>query len=184
MSSLERIDLFNALFYVALVAAIVFLVAAVIMFFVFKIPQVYMLRTGKSRKKSVEEMRKVNSETGRLASHSAGEHGISAIFGSSTELNIPPEEATTEVLPNSTELAQRAAAEEQGRQETTVLPQQSAAKQEPAGASGETTVLGELAPQEPEPEPEEEKELEPDTSFGEFEIVRYIIKIHTDEMIG
>lgn len=180
MTSIEKINLLNTLFYVAIIAAILFLIITVVLFFVLKIPQIYMLRTGKARKRSIDQMKKVNSETGRLMSDDGKEHGISQIFGNSSDLD-----SKTAMLFDS-HAGTHIADEERKKlenDETSVLSQH----EEPEPVTfqakyGETTVLSQLVSNVEQPKPNVEMPV-PNNSFGRFEVVRYIIKIHTDEFI-
>lgn len=83
MSNLQLISILGTFMKVAIVAAILFFVLAVLFFFLFKIPQIYMIKTGKAQRKTIEQMRAINAETGRL--NNAGT-GMTGIFGSSSEL--------------------------------------------------------------------------------------------------
>ena len=56
----------NIAFIVCLVLGILFLVLAVLFFFVFDIPNVYLIRTGKGARKTIRKMEEINAETGRL----------------------------------------------------------------------------------------------------------------------
>ena len=192
MSSFEKINLLNTLFYVALAVAGLFLILSVILFFAFNVPEIFMIKTGRAKKRSIEKMMKVNSETGRLNIGSKESKGISSIFGSSTDLSSVKTDILT--APQSGSLANTAvegsppaARQESTFQETTILS-------EAAGDIGETTVLQQpyepMSPvaagpeQTPEEAVDDIRSLQPDTSYGEFEIVRFIIKTHTNEIIN
>ncbi len=54
------------MFWICLVAAVIFLIITVAMFFFFNIPLIFSIRTGRAKKKTIEEMQRANSETGRL----------------------------------------------------------------------------------------------------------------------
>lgn len=141
MSSLEKINLFRTLFYAALVAAIIFLVLAIILFFVFRIPQIYMIKTGRAQKKTIEQMRKQNSETGRLAAAKGHEKkGMSQIFGTSSRLDAA---AKTAVLVDQ-DVAANAPNEPVPPQMPGAAPQQTPDRlftPAPTTAYGETTLL-------------------------------------------
>ena len=53
-------------FKICLGLGILFLVLAVLFFFLFDIPKVYLIRTGKGARKTIKKMEEVNAETGRL----------------------------------------------------------------------------------------------------------------------
>ena len=180
MSSVEKISLLNTLFYVTLVAAILFLVITAVLFFVFKIPQIYMLKTGKARKRSIDQMKKFNSETGRLMAEDGKEHGISQIFGNSSDLNSKTAMLNDPNAGTHIEANERVKLE---NDETTVLSHQTSIQPAaPAPKYGETTVLSQLVTNIEQPKPTVEMPV-PNNSFGRFEVVRYIIKVHTDEFI-
>ena len=212
MSSLDKINLFRTLFYVALVAAIIFLVLAIILFFVFRIPQIYMIKTGRAQKKTIEQMRKLNSETGRLAAAKGHEKkGMSQIFGNSSQLDAA---AKTAVLvdrdvaanaPNEPVQQMPGAAPQQlpdqvftpapstAYGETTLLSNNTAPVYSTPAANyqanytqpiGETTLLSDVPVySEPNTQQITANQLEADTSYGRFEIVRQIVETHTDEVI-
>ncbi len=191
MNSITQINLFKTLFFVFLISAIIFLVLSIVLFFAFKIPQVYMMRTGRAQKRTIEEMKKINSETGRLENSTPnGKKGMSQIFGNSAQLDamsktavlydynvagtMPPTPAAPvqEALPSA---------------ETTILSndtQQQSHQPTVDKTSGETTVLSNMDFGTEQKEERTEKSIEPDTSFGRFEITRQMIEIHSDEIIA
>ena len=57
---------FEVLFWVCLVIGILLLALAVVMFFVFDIPNIYMIKSGKGERQTVRRMKEINAETGRL----------------------------------------------------------------------------------------------------------------------
>lgn len=154
MSNLQLISVLDIFMKVTLVAAILFFVLAVLFFFLFKIPQIYMIKTGKAQRKTIEQMRAINAETGRLSNAGTGMTGI---FGSSSDLvgeNTQP-------------------AENQGASETSVLmPETSVLSENPATTNaveqGMTNMLNNGA----------------DESKGKFVIVKKIMEIHTQEVIS
>lgn len=154
MSNLQLISVLDIFMKVTLVAAILFFVLAVLFFFLFKIPQIYMIKTGKAQRKTIEQMRAINAETGRLSNAGTGMTGI---FGSSSDLvgeNTQP-------------------AENQGASETSVLmPETSVLSENSAPANaveqGMTNMLNNGA----------------DESKGKFVIVKKIMEIHTQEVIS
>lgn len=154
MSNLQLISVLDIFMKVTLVAAILFFVLAVLFFFLFKIPQIYMIKTGKAQRKTIEQMRAINAETGRLSNAGTGMTGI---FGSSSDLvgeNTQP-------------------AENQGASETSVLmPETSVLSENSAPTNaveqGMTNMLNNGA----------------DESKGKFVIVKKIMEIHTQEVIS
>lgn len=154
MSNLQLISVLDIFMKVTLVAAILFFVLAVLFFFLFKIPQIYMIKTGKAQRKTIEQMRAINAETGRLSNAGTGMTGI---FGSSSDLVSDNHQQT---------------AENQGASETSVLmPETSVLSENPATANAEqgmTNMLNNGA----------------DESKGKFVIVKKIMEIHTQEVIS
>ena len=155
MSNLQLISVLDIFMKVTLVAAILFFVLAVLFFFLFKIPQIYMIKTGKAQRKTIEQMRAINAETGRLSNAGTGMTGI---FGSSSDLvSENPQQA----------------AESQGANETSVLmPETSVLSENSAPTNaveqGMTNMLNNGA----------------DESKGKFVIVKKIMEIHTQEVIS
>ncbi|WP_455268492.1 hypothetical protein [Ruminococcus sp.] len=154
MSNLQLISVLDIFMKVTLVAAILFFVLAVLFFFLFKIPQIYMIKTGKAQRKTIEQMRAINAETGRLSNAGTGMTGI---FGSSSDLVSDNHQQTTE---------------NQGASETSVLmPETSVLSENSATANAEqgmTNMLNNGA----------------DESKGKFVIVKKIMEIHTQEVIS
>lgn len=60
------ISVLNTGFIICLSAAILFFVISVVLFFVFDIKTIYMIRSGRAQAKSVKEMQEANAGTGRL----------------------------------------------------------------------------------------------------------------------
>lgn len=154
MSNLQLISVLDIFMKVTLVAAILFFVLAVLFFFLFKIPQIYMIKTGKAQRKTIEQMRAINAETGRLSNAGTGMTGI---FGSSSDLVSDNHQQT---------------AENQGASETSVLmPETSVLSENSATVNAEqgmTNMLNNGA----------------DESKGKFVIVKKIMEIHTQEVIS
>lgn len=155
MSNLQLISVLDIFMKVTLVAAILFFVLAVLFFFLFKIPQIYMIKTGKAQRKTIEQMRAINAETGRLSNAGTGMTGI---FGSSSDLVSDNHQQTTE---------------NQGASETSVLmPETSVLSENSAPVNaveqGVTNILNNSA----------------DESKGKFVIVKKIMEIHTQEVIS
>lgn len=65
-NALNRIELFNNLFYIFAGIAAVSFILAVFMFFHFDIPAIYAMLTGKARRRTIEEMNKRNAQTGKM----------------------------------------------------------------------------------------------------------------------
>lgn len=154
----SRISLFQTISVAFLIAALIFLILAAVLFFVFDVRSVWGILTGRAAKKTILEMEKKNAETGRLISYG------------------PPSDARKleDVIsyPTTGEITQRS--ESVKRQETAVL-QEYAGGSEAAGEN-ETTVLGGGG----------ETSLlaaGPDQSFGRFLLLKNEIVIHTLEVV-
>ena len=66
MSGANSISILQTGFIICLAFAIVFFIISFVLFFVFNIRLIFNIRTGRAKKKTIEEMQKANSETGRL----------------------------------------------------------------------------------------------------------------------
>ena len=63
---MDSISIFNTAFVVCLSMAILFFIISVVLFFIFDIKTIYMIRSGKAKAKTVKEMQAANADTGRL----------------------------------------------------------------------------------------------------------------------
>ena len=62
----NAISVLNTLFYVCLSLCIVFFIITVVLFFLFDIRAIFSIRTGRAKRKTVDEMMAANANTGRL----------------------------------------------------------------------------------------------------------------------
>ncbi len=62
----STISLLKICFSICLALTIVFFIIAVVLFFVFDIRTIFNIRTGRAKRKTVQEMQEANSRTGRL----------------------------------------------------------------------------------------------------------------------
>ena len=62
------VSLFNTIFIICLVLAIVLLIVTVLLFFVFDIRTIFNIRTGRAASKSIKQLEAINASTGRLRS--------------------------------------------------------------------------------------------------------------------
>lgn len=62
----QLINIYHTCFIVFLCLAILFLIATVVMFFVFKIPKIFDLRSGRGAKRTIQKMQEQNAQTGSL----------------------------------------------------------------------------------------------------------------------
>ena len=121
MTAQAQIELFGALFYVCMVIAIIGLGLAVLFFFIFDIPSVYALMTGKAKRQTVERMAEQNSKTGRLQQTPVSENirGAGPVVQNPVAATIDEHTAQLDVVADTTILTEQAA-------ETAVLSAQAA----------------------------------------------------------
>lgn len=160
----QQINLFHTLYYVCLGICIFCFLLSLFFFFKFNIRNIFNARTGRSVKKSVQQMDEMNARTGQLR-RPAG-RGNTGTLSRSGNLNKkravrkanmddiiqPPPSAPTEPLASS--------------MATDVL------------SAGATDVLGSPSAMTPEKAQEEV-----DESYGMFRIDKYMIFIHTNEVV-
>lgn len=63
---MDLISVLNIGFIICLSMAILFFIVSVVLFFLFDIRTIYMIRSGRAQAKTVKEMQEINSSTGRL----------------------------------------------------------------------------------------------------------------------
>ncbi len=63
---MDLISVLNVAFIICLAMTILFFVISVVLFFMFDIRTIYMIRSGRAQAKTVKEMQEINSSTGRL----------------------------------------------------------------------------------------------------------------------
>ena len=63
---MDLISVLNVGFIICLSMAILFFIISVVLFFLFDIRTIYMIRSGRAQAKTVKEMQEINSSTGRL----------------------------------------------------------------------------------------------------------------------
>ena len=89
------ITLLQGGFWVCLALTVILLILTIVFFFVFNIPLIFNVRTGRAKKKTIEQMKKKNSETGRLK---PSVQGVSAKLNSVThDFNAAWSEASVNV---------------------------------------------------------------------------------------
>lgn len=162
MTAQAQIELFGALFYVCLVIAIIGLGLAVLFFFIFDIPSVYALITGKAKRQTVERMAAQNSKTGRLQQMPISENigGAGQAVQNPAPAAIYEQTAQLDVVADTSILSEQAA-------ETSVLSAQ----------AGETSVLSRSNNAE---SPDRKVNTAPAIRF---EITENTLVIHTTEII-
>lgn len=63
---MDLISVFNTAFVICLAGAILFFIISIVLFFLFDIRTIFMIRSGRAQAKTVKEMQEANSSTGRL----------------------------------------------------------------------------------------------------------------------
>lgn len=63
---MDLISFFNTAFVICFAGTILFFVISLVLFFVFDIRTIYMIRSGRAQAKTVKEMQEANADTGRL----------------------------------------------------------------------------------------------------------------------
>lgn len=162
-------NIWQLLFIILLVAGIICFVLAVLFFFLFDIPGVYLLKTGKGARKTVKKMEEINAETGRLRKQN--EYMVSQVATGTTaetgETMDPalhqPFQATSATVENT-------------ENQTTVLGQ----IESTIMANNETTVLNASAEYADQASNEYVYKRETD---GKFDVTFSLIYTHSDELI-
>lgn len=160
----QQINLFHTLFYVCLGLSIFCLVLSIFFFFKFDIRNIFNARTGRSVKKTVQRVEKMNAKTGPfrrpVGRGNTGTLSRSGNLGKSRKLSGVRQVNTEDIIqPPSqpTEPLSNAYTEEAGAAEVLHMEKREA-----------------LTP--------EKAQQEVDESFGMFRIEKCILLIHTDEV--
>lgn len=123
MNSVENglVEILNTGYIVCLVLTIIFFLLTILLFFVFDIRKIYMIRSGKAAKRDIKKLEEKNFKTGSLAKNNLQ----NSMYGESGEFEESEDLGKTEKIDRNTDNATTVLVQE----ETTVL------------AMGETTVL-------------------------------------------
>lgn len=168
----QLIELYHAGFLICLILTIVFAFLSILIFFKFKIRQVFDLMTGRGEKRTIRQMEEENAKTGKLRQDvyipTASEELPRTPSGNIPKVIMP----VTEEMDIGTEITEKTytpAADQiaEGSEETTLLADEE--------GYGETTVLGSKAS---DPVKKEGKQIP-----GKFEIIKENMWIHTKEII-
>lgn len=160
----QQINLFHNLFYVCLGICIFCLILSVIFFFKFDIRNIFNAKTGRSVKKAVQKVDEKNSRTSQL--RRTGTRGNTGTLGRSGSLG------------GSKKLVRKAKMED--IIEPPSKPTEPLAGVQMAEASAATEVLS--PGERPMPTPEQ-VQTEVDESHGMFRIEKYMLFIHTNEVV-
>ena len=163
----QQINLFHNLYFVCLGICIFCLALSIFFFFKFNIRNIFNTRTGRSVKKTVQKVEEMNARTGQL--------------------RRPVNRGNTGNLGRSGSLGKKRAVRKANMDEI-IQPPPSAGATEPLDAGMATDVLdagatGVLSPEEQSIMTAARAQEEVDESFGMFRIDKYMIFIHTDEVV-
>lgn len=167
----QQIDTFHTLFYVCLGLCIAFLILSVIFFFKFDIRNIFNTKTGRSVRKTVQSMEEKNARTGSLR-RPAG-RGYTGTLARSGGIG------RTGGLSPSKRLGKVRNVDMNELIQPPSRPTEALGTEQQSASSMETQVLS----------PEdlastlEQIQKEADQSHGMFRIEKYIMLIHTDEVV-
>ena len=167
----QQIDTFHTLFYVCLGLCIAFLILSVIFFFKFDIRNIFNTKTGRSVRKTVQSMEEKNTRTGSLR-RPAG-RGYTGTLARSGGIG------RTGGLSPSKRLGKVRNVDMNELIQPPSRPTEALGTEQQSASSMETQVLS----------PEdlastlEQIQKEADQSHGMFRIEKYIMLIHTDEVV-
>ncbi|HIX36606.1 MAG TPA: hypothetical protein H9738_01870 [Candidatus Blautia pullistercoris] len=167
----QQIDTFHTLFYVCLGLCIAFLILSVIFFFKFDIRNIFNTKTGRSVRKTVQSMEEKNARTGSLR-RPAG-RGYTGTLARSGGIG------RTGGLSPSKRLGKVRNVDMNDLIQPPSRPTEALGTEQQSASSMETQVLS----------PEdlastlEQIQKEADQSHGMFRIEKYIMLIHTDEVV-
>ena len=167
----QQIDTFHTLFYVCLGLCIVFLILSAIFFFKFDIRNIFNTKTGRSVRKTVQSMEEKNARTGSLR-RPAG-RGYTGTLARSGGIG------RTGGLSPSKRLGKVRNVDMNDLIQPPSRPTEALGTEQQSASSMETQVLS----------PEdlastlEQIQKEADQSHGMFRIEKYIMLIHTDEVV-
>ena len=166
-------NIWQILFIVLLVAGIICFVLAVLFFFLFDIPGVYLLKTGKGARKTVKKMEEINAETGRLRKQN--DYMVSQVgSGTTAETGETMDPALNQPFQSSSTTVENTSSE--GGNQTTVLGQSGSTVMD----NNETTVLNATAEFADASTSTYQYKRETD---GKFDVTFSLMFTHSDEII-
>lgn len=193
---MDMLSVLNTAFVICLAMTILFFVVSVILFFLFDIKTIYMIRSGRAQAKTVKEMEEINSSTGRLRGTAKQtdkdrkkKSRNAPVVQTPTESQVQPDPAeyadgtevldyeskTTEKLSGSANAQSRNVPVFDDSSQTTILAQE--AETSVLNIESETTVLS----QQTQPQLSSDYGTEVVATF--FDVVKKIIISDTDEVI-
>lgn len=153
----------NTLFYVFLALTIVFFLISVLLFFLFDIRRVFMIRTGRAARRDIKKIQDESFQTGRLSRKSSA-NSLYNGSGSLTESDELQKTEEVSIASGNAASGMNNNASDTGANATTVLQSEGTTVLTPE----ETTVLNDAVS---------------NVKIGKFLITRKEIDIHTDEVI-
>lgn len=189
---MDLISIFRICFYICLAFTILFFIISAVLFFLFDIKTIFNIRTGRAKQKTIKEMQAANNSTGRLR---VDGRTLTSQLSKNDKKNAKKKKETV-IVPPQTEPPRQQKNENyshtsfgDGSENTTVLPQDA----EP------TAVLSQPDIQSYDPGAQPTQQLSEgdmnnsgyDNSFAydnapsmNFQVVKKLVVIHTDEMIN
>lgn len=165
----QKIDLFNTLFYVCLGLCIFCLILSIIFFFKFDIVNIFNARTGRSVKKTVQHMEEINARTGQLR-RPTGRGNTGTLSRSGNIVNSKKLGSVRKV--KMEDIIQPPP----GSSNVPLSPEVGATE---VLSVGETEVLNQME----QITTREMAQQEVNESYGMFRIEKYVLCIHTDEVV-
>lgn len=183
---MDAISLLKTGFIICLSAAIIFFVITVVLFFLFDIKTIFMIRSGRAQAKSVKEMQEANANTGHLR-NVKGAGSKMAKKGTEKKRTqeiappvappAPPESVPYhEITPPDEQVTEELFIDETVSQ-TEVLQREAPADIVPETGYSETTVLSEVTDQTFDSKPSHKQ------SGIYFEVIKKIVIRDTEEVI-
>ena len=195
---MDKIELYNTLFYVFAAFAAVSFAASVVLFFRFDIPRTYATLTGKTRRRTIQQMEAQKAETGKLRMKYPIPHTGEHTAGTKPTGKTGHTDRTGQRRPHTDQTQRKAPAPRpapaaQAAPAPRPAPAERKPKQPrqapPVQARPETGVLAVDAPETMvlQDMPEEVGKTEilsrPATLDFEFRVTQNLIEIHTNELI-
>ncbi len=180
MESTSLISIFDTCFKVCFAFTVLFLIISVVLFFIFDIRAIFSIRTGRAKSKTIKEMQNANNTTGRLRVD--GKTQTSKLSEEQKKKTrgpvvVPPPSVTsaaaTDILPQNSDYGA-----------TEVLPSDNNQTEVLNNSGGNTTSrLSEMKTEEIG-ETSVLSQTEQEAVNINFQVVRKIIRIHTEEVIN
>ncbi len=178
---MDLISIFRICFYICLAFTILFFIISVVLFFLFDIKTIFNIRTGRAKQKTIKEMQAANNSTGRLR---VDGKTLTSQLSKNDKKNIKKRENI--IVPPQTEPVKEQYVNQSktpygdGSENTTVLQPQADIQSYDPGAQT-TQQLSES----------DMNNIGYDNSFAydnvknvNFQIVKKLVVIHTDEIIN